>query len=112
MALWKTMQLLKAGNEPHKRSRCQYICWIYIDAMFVAFVQLLWLLYFNVNDQDIFMTQEEQNDILYLVILVAIAYLWRPNPQQQMYGYALLNTGANNGVELPILDLELTESRY
>lgn len=49
------------------------------------------------------MSIKEGDEIIYLVVLACIAYLWRPNPQALKYGYVLLDEeeeGAN--------DLELT----
>merc|ERR1740139_497956 len=50
-------------------------------------------------------TMREANDLIYLVPLACVAVLWRPNPNQQMYSYVLLEDDKEDEIN----DIELTE---
>ncbi|CAB9516145.1 Transmembrane protein 87A [Seminavis robusta] len=108
MSIRTTIALLRASNEPLKLQRYQWIWQIYLLAVCLAVAQIFVIL-FTPTTMEIIMTQEEQNDAIYLLILGMIAYLWRPNPSQQLYAYAMLGTDG----EMPAsMDLELTTTQY
>merc|ERR1712106_69605 len=62
-------------------------------------------------------SSREVSQIIHLVILWCLAYLWKPNPSQQQYAYVLLedqneleNENENGDGKLTgMTDLELTE---
>lgn len=61
-------------------------------------------------------SSREVSQIIHLIILWCLAYLWKPNPSQQQYAYVLLEDDENelenengNGKLTGMTDLELTE---
>jgi len=99
IALLHTMYKLHKNEEHAKLIRYKWFMAIYFLTATLSFVESM--LYgegrFNRS------TLREANDLITLVPLVCVAVLWRPNPNQQMYSYVLLEDDKED-------DLELTET--
>jgi len=112
-AIRETMKILQFRNEPHKLERYQWVWRIYLLAVGLALLQVFILITdINLGIFPDVMAQSEENDVTYLVILTCIAYLWKPNPSQQMYAYEVLGDyGADDALPAS-MDVELTEDAF
>jgi len=114
-ALCKTMRFLNRNGEDLKLVRYRWILRIYGLAILMSVLQIF-LFFFDMirsggRTYDL-ESVREGNEIIHVVVLICIAYLWKPNPSQQQYAYVLLEEDENNADcdnMTRITDLELTE---
>ena len=109
----RTIRYLNFRNETHKVERYEWIWKIFLLATALTVLQYSLLIFdatHNAGRGFNYMNLIELSDMIYLIILTCIAYLWQPNPSQLMYSYQLLDdTG-----EFPThnLSLELSEEGF
>jgi len=117
-ALCATMRYLNRNDEELKLVRYRWILRIYFLTIALSVVQIglfFWDMIQSGGRNYDLESVREGNQVIQLIILACIAYLWRPNPSQQQYAYVLLDgddeevafDGDDNTTGLA--DLELTE---
>lgn len=114
-ALAMTMRALSASNEHLKLKRFQWMLRVYFLSILLKVVLISLFFWDMIKDggrEFDTMTVTEGDELIYLVIVGCIAYLWRPNPDATLYGYALLDhdeLADNDDTKAPGFDLELEE---
>lgn len=114
-ALCKTMKFLNHNGEELKLVRYRWILRIYGLAILMSIVQIFGFFFDMIRNGGRNYDLEsvrEGNEVIHVVVLVCIAYLWKPNPSQQQYAYVLLEEDqgdADCDDMTRITDLELTE---
>jgi len=99
IALCHTMYQLHKNEEHAKLIRYKWFMAIYFLTATLSFLESI---FYRFNRS----TMREANDLITLVPLVCVAVLWRPNPNQQMYSYVLLEDDKEDEFN----DVELTET--
>jgi len=107
IALCYTMYQLKKHEEHAKLVRYKWFMAIYFLTATLSFFESMLYRIDRENGGQRFnrSTMREANDLIYLVPLACVAVLWRPNPNQQMYSYVLLEDDKEDEIN----DIELTE---
>merc|ERR1712048_176366 len=106
-ALSGTMQYLENLNQNSKLMRYLRLRLVLIISIFLSIV---WVVFSIVNQKSDTMILDQENEWViesgmemnYLMVMIAVAFLWQPNPSAKEYAYVM---------ELPSIDddMELTE---
>lgn len=102
-ALAKTMLDLGGANQTRKLGRYWRLTAILAVAIVCAFAVKV---YWTSQDQSMASTRlvDAVNESIYLVLLIGVACLWRPNESAREYAYAMeLSSDAGNDLELTVV---------
>jgi len=113
VALCRTMSELAANQEHRKLQRFRWMLRIFFLAIVLTILEIFLFFWDMIKDggrEYDAMSIVEGNNIIYFLILLCIAMLWRPNPEAPEYGYVLLGEDEeDNDLHFNNNDMELVE---